>query len=293
MPCRRLTDNAASSSVVARGRAAGAGMHVLVSYTRPHVRGPAGAPGGGAPQKRAEDLVNRLKSIGDLVGAARGSAPAAPQSWCTWLRLSRMEVPSSTRRLATASAHLVTSRRLHVAGATVRVTPLRVLVVGCGSMGTSHSLAYDSMPEFVIVGLVSRGESKATLAARLSTPPPLFSTLEEALAATHPDVVSINTYPDTHEAYALASFDAGCHVFLEKPIAPTVEASERVVAASFAAGKQLLVGYILQVHPSWIEFIAQAQALGSPKVMRLNLNQQDKTREKWDHHLKVRSRLGD
>ena len=55
-------------------------------------------------------------------------------------------------------------------------------------MGTSHSLAYDSMPEFVIVGLVSRGESKATLAARLSTPPPLFSTLEEALAATHPDV---------------------------------------------------------------------------------------------------------
>ena len=237
--------------------------------------------------------MNRLKSIGDLVGAARGSAPAAPQSWCTWLRLSRMEVPSSTRRLATASAHLVTSRRLHVAGATVRVTPLRVLVVGCGSMGTSHSLAYDSMPEFVIVGLVSRGESKATLAARLSTPPPLFSTLEEALAATHPDVVSINTYPDTHEAYALASFDAGCHVFLEKPIAPTVEASERVVAASVAAGKQLLVGYILQVHPSWIEFIAQAQALGSPKVMRLNLNQQDKTREKWDHHLKVRSRLGD
>ena len=60
-----------------------------------------------------------------------------------------------------------------------------------------------------------------------------------------------------------------------------------MVAASEAAGKKLLVGYILQVHPSWTEFIAQAQALGSPKVMRLNLNQQDKTREKWDHHLQV------
>ena len=76
-------------------------------------------------------------------------------------------------------------------------------------------------------------------------------------------------------------------VFLEKPIAPTWEAATRVVAASEAAGKKLLVGYILQVHPSWTEFIAQAQALGSPKVMRLNLNQQDKTREKWDHHLQV------
>ena len=58
-----------------------------------------------------------------------------------------------------------------------------------------------------------------------------------------------------------------------------------LVAASRAAGKQLLVGYILQVHPSWTEFIARARGLGSPKVMRLNLNQQDKTEEKWAHHL--------
>ena len=146
--------------------------------------------------------------------------------------------------------------------------------------------ADDTLPGFVIVGLVSRGPSKELLAGLLSSPPPLFSSLEEALSAgTAPDVVSINSYSDTHEQFALAAFQAGAHVFLEKPIAPTVEAAERVVAASVAAGKKLLVGYILQVHPSWTEFIKQAQALGSPKVMRLNLNQQDKTREKWDHHL--------
>ena len=192
-------------------------------------------------------------------------------------------------RLATASAHMVPMGSHPVAAGSRAEAPLRVLVVGCGSMGTSHSLAYDAMPGFIIVGLVSRGESKVTLAALLSNPPPLFSTLEQALAITTPDVVSINTYPDTHEAFALASFGAGCHVFLEKPIAPTVDAAKRVVAASEAAGKKLLVGYILQVHPSWTEFIAQAQALGSPKVMRLNLNQQDKTQEKWDHHLQVRT----
>ncbi len=198
-----------------------------------------------------------------------------------------MESSSRARhRLATAYAHVMPVASSHpVAGS--RVAPLRVLVVGCGTMGTSHSLAYDAMSGFEIVGLVSRGESKVALAALLSTPPPLFSTLEQALAATNPDVVSINTYPDTHEAFALASFEASCHVFLEKPIAPTVDAAKRVVAASEAAGKKLLVGYILQVHPSWTEFIRQAQALGSPKVMRLNLNQQDKTREKWDHHLQV------
>ena len=35
--------------------------------------------------------------------------------------------------------------------------PLRVLVAGCGNMGASHARAYHRMPEFEIVGLVSRG----------------------------------------------------------------------------------------------------------------------------------------
>jgi len=34
---------------------------------------------------------------------------------------------------------------------------LNVLVIGCGTMGKSHSLAYRDLPEFKIVGLVSRG----------------------------------------------------------------------------------------------------------------------------------------
>ena len=121
------------------------------------------------------------------------------------------------------------SRHLEAAPAAApEPTRLRVLVVGCGSMGTSHALGYDALPGFEIVGLVSRGDSKAALAAQLSRPPPLFTDVAEALAATSPDVVSINTYPDTHEQFALAAFDAGCHVFLEKPIAPTVEGAERV-----------------------------------------------------------------
>jgi predicted dehydrogenase len=35
--------------------------------------------------------------------------------------------------------------------------PYRVLVVGCGHMGTSHARAYHKMDEFEIVGVVSRG----------------------------------------------------------------------------------------------------------------------------------------
>ena len=44
--------------------------------------------------------------------------------------------------------------------------PLRVLVVGCGNMGASHARAYHRMPEFEIVGLVSRGAGLAPRARR-------------------------------------------------------------------------------------------------------------------------------
>ena len=105
-------------------------------------------------------------------------------------------------------------------------SPLRVLVAGCGNMGASHARAYHKMPEFEIVGLVSRGPaSRAALSKELGGLPE-FSDYYAALAATKPDVVSINTYPETHAPYATAAIAAGCHVFCEKPLAETVEQAQ-------------------------------------------------------------------
>ena len=82
---------------------------------------------------------------------------------------------------------------------------------------------------------------------------PLFEDFEDALRATRPDAVSINTYTDTHAAYALRAMDAGCHVFMEKPIATTVADAEAVVAKAVATRRKLVLGYILRVHPAWTE----------------------------------------
>ena len=61
---------------------------------------------------------------------------------------------------------------------------------------------------------------------------PLFEDFDEALAATKPDAVSINTWPNTHAEYAIKAMDAGAHVFMEKPIAMTIEDAEKVVATA-------------------------------------------------------------
>ncbi|PSR52418.1 oxidoreductase [Adhaeribacter arboris] len=151
---------------------------------------------------------------------------------------------------------------------------LRVLVVGCGNMGTSHAFAYHTVDGFQICGIVSTGKSKEVLNQKIGGSYPLFSDLDEALKQTQPDAVCISTYPDTHESFALKALAKGCHVFLEKPIADSVEGAERVAAAAQKANKKLVVGYILRHHPSWIEFVRLTRELGKPLVMRMNLNQQ-------------------
>jgi predicted dehydrogenase len=151
-------------------------------------------------------------------------------------------------------------------------------------MGLSHAKAYHQLDGFEIVGVVSRGEkSRRALLDALGADYPQFADYHEALAATKPDAVSINTYPDTHAEYALAAFAAGCHVFLEKPVAVTVAEAEKVMGAARAANKKLVVGYILRVHPTWTRFIETAHTLGKPLVMRMNLNQQS-SGDKWKTH---------
>jgi predicted dehydrogenase len=133
--------------------------------------------------------------------------------------------------------------------------PIRVLVVGCGNMGTSHGLAYHAEPGFEVAGVVDRGqECRGRLAERLGGAPE-YAEYADALAEADPDAVSICTYPETHAGFAIQALEAGKHVFLEKPIAVTVTDAERVAEAAHANRRKLVVGYILRHHPSWIRFI--------------------------------------
>ncbi len=159
-------------------------------------------------------------------------------------------------------------------------TPLRVVVAGLGNMGRSHALAYATNPGFRIAALVNRSD--------VPLPAPLAGveirrSFEDALADEKPDVACIATYSDSHADYAVQAMEAGCHVFVEKPLATTVADAQRVVDAAKANGKKLVIGYILRHHPSWMRLIAEARKLGGPYVFRMNLNQQS-SGATWETH---------
>lgn len=158
--------------------------------------------------------------------------------------------------------------------------PIRVLVAGLGNMGKSHALAYETNPGFEIVGLVNR--SPVELPEELSsyTIQPDFA---QALVETKPDLVSICTYSDSHAEYAVMAMEAGADVFVEKPLATTLEDAQSVVETARKLGRKLVVGYILRHHPSWTTLIEQSRKLGGPYVFRMNLNQQS-SGATWQTH---------
>ena len=163
---------------------------------------------------------------------------------------------------------------------------LKVVVVGCGNMGSSHARAYARVRGFALAGLVDRSaERAARLGAELGGVP-AFPSLEAAMASASPDAVAVCTYPETHHELTIKALDAGLHVFVEKPLAGTVEEAEKIAARAVESGKKVVVGYILRHHPAWQRFIEEARTLGKPLVMRMNLNQQS-SGETWAVHKKL------
>lgn len=150
-------------------------------------------------------------------------------------------------------------------------------------MGASHARAYQASDGFELVGLLARGpKRRETLAVELGGVDE-FDHLDEAIRKSEADAAAICTYPDTHAEFARECLNAGLHVFVEKPLAETVEEAQEVVSLANRVNRKVVVGYILRHHPAWKKFVEISHTLGKPLVMRMNLNQQSSGNE-WQTH---------
>src|ERR1700687_2435948 len=85
----------------------------------------------------------------------------------------------------------------------------RVLVVGLGTMGTSHARAYQAIGGVELVGLCTRNAAARDDLEKVFPGVPRFDGLTEALQALKPDAVSINTYTEHHAPMTLEALAAG------------------------------------------------------------------------------------
>ena len=162
--------------------------------------------------------------------------------------------------------------------------PLRVLVVGLGNMGASHARAYHKLDGFELAGLCARSIANRTDLPEAWAAVPRYADYGTALAELKPDVVSINTWPDTHADRSRSRRWRPARMCSSKSRSPRRWRRRRPWSTRRCnTGNKLVVGYILRVHPSWTKFIEIARKLGKPLVMRMNLNQQS-VGPAWNWH---------
>jgi predicted dehydrogenase/nucleoside-diphosphate-sugar epimerase len=89
-----------------------------------------------------------------------------------------------------------------------------------------------------------------------------FSTPGELFEAVEADAVHICTPPDTHADLALRALDAGCHAYVEKPFAETVEDAHRVLDAATTRKLCVCPGHQLLFERPSKETAALLSALG-------------------------------
>jgi predicted dehydrogenase len=116
-----------------------------------------------------------------------------------------------------------------------------VALIGTGMWGARLAEAVPRAGLRLVTCYARDADRREAFAARAGCA--AAATLEDALE--HPDVegVLIATPNDTHEEITLAAAERGRHVFVEKPIADTVGAAERMREACASAGVTLMVGH--------------------------------------------------
>jgi predicted dehydrogenase/nucleoside-diphosphate-sugar epimerase len=120
--------------------------------------------------------------------------------------------------------------------------------VGAGLIATYHLRALQRLTGVKVIGVCDLDRQRAVACASQFGVARTCGALDELLALG-PDVVHVLTPPALHADQAVAALQAGCHVYVEKPLATSVEDCDRIIAAAMAAGRQVCVGHSLLYDP--------------------------------------------
>jgi len=156
---------------------------------------------------------------------------------------------------------------------------LRVGVAGLGRIFSLHERGYRGRGDAAIVALFDTDPARVAVQAA-AYPEAIASTRFEDFLDAGLDLVEILSPHPFHAAQAVAAFERGLHVSVQKPMAMTLAEADRMIAAAKAAGRELRVFENFRFYPPLVrmrELIA-AGAIGRPLHCRLRTVAGDPTR---------------
>jgi predicted dehydrogenase len=135
---------------------------------------------------------------------------------------------------------------------------MRFGLIGLGAAGKLRKAAIARMPGCKLTAVFDVDQARAKSSSRDVT---VFSSADALLRSNACESVIISTPPNSHEPLAITGLESGKHVLVEKPMANSVEACQRMIETAHRTGHVLAVGFNHRYFAS-IKFVRNAILTG-------------------------------
>ena len=128
------------------------------------------------------------------------------------------------------------------------MAPVRLAVIGAGWIGARHARLAAAEPACELVAIADPDPATAPLAAELGAAH--HASYAEMLDAAAPEGAIVAVPTGLHAAVGIACADRGVHMLMEKPVADSLAAGRRLVAAVETSGVRMTVGHHRRFDPA-------------------------------------------
>jgi predicted dehydrogenase len=142
---------------------------------------------------------------------------------------------------------------------------LRVGLLGVGAIAqVVHLPVLSQLKNVQLLGVGDADQPRARAIASRFGIPQVFARDEDAFTSDELDAIIICTPTHLHESQSIAALQGGKHVLVEKPLAPTPDAVERVIRVAEEAGRTLMIAMHNRHRPDTVALrpFAQGGELG-------------------------------
>ncbi|MFH0965614.1 MAG: Gfo/Idh/MocA family oxidoreductase [Planctomycetota bacterium] len=150
----------------------------------------------------------------------------------------------------------------------MQTDPMKVLVIGAGGMAGRHLRRLLEIDWFKVAAVAEahpeRDDAREGLALATAGGAKIFTDYRAMLDQMDSEAVFIGTPHFLHLPMIKAALERGRHVFCEKPVAPTVEACERIVRARDRSGRVVSIGFqhVGHANARWLKELIAGGGLG-------------------------------
>lgn len=149
---------------------------------------------------------------------------------------------------------------------------MKILVVGCGSIGKRHIGNLKALKAGEIIAFDVRGDRRKEVESLFGIES--VSDMEEAWKRC-PDAAMITSPTSMHVPLALQAANHGCHLFIEKPLSDRMEGVDELLSVVHEHNLVTLVGCNMRFHPGLIivKKMLEDGAIGKVVAARVEVGQ--------------------